>query len=172
MNIYYRCFILVRILYFDVSLGLLCSKWCVTASFLDYFCQAQVSWREITSTAFTNTLVLCCRNIHVHLSLEAHETEGFCSSQTLHQLISLISAPSTGNPANHCNQLPVVFVWSENLDSTFECHPYLTFCVFISPMSLPPSWAVARLPVSCWRPWSWTPSSASPCSTACMGTPP
>lgn len=39
---------------------------------------------------------------------------GFCPSQTLHQLISLISTTSTGKQTHHCNQLPVVFAWNEN----------------------------------------------------------
>ena len=92
------------------------------AKFHDCLCQAQASWRG--SAVCANTLVLFCRNIHVRLSLEARETEGFCPSRTLQQLISLISTPSTGKQTNYCIQLPVVFVWSENLDGKQQVWRY------------------------------------------------
>ena len=66
--------------------------------------------------------MLFCRNIHVHLSLEASETEGVI--YPVKALISLISTPSPQREIQSCKQLPVVNLKTCKLlivKSTFIC---------------------------------------------------
>lgn len=121
---------------------------------------------------FFTTLLLYCSNISVHLSPEAQETDGFCSSQRLRQLISLIS---THHQSEWELIIPISSLWifdfalrtcllnPANFPAYFESTavnvallcPCLTCCCSVVDRCLPP-------PAGQWTDTQWAADSSGP----------